>query len=44
MYIMLYGLLFNCIYILETTKENKTKQSCIVSYLANNIVMLNFSN
>jgi len=42
MYIILFGLLLNCIYILETTKENKTKSSCIVSYLSNNIVMFFF--
>jgi len=44
MYIILVGLLSNCVYILENTVENKTNISCIISYLSNNIVIFYYYN
>ncbi|ORX49720.1 hypothetical protein BCR36DRAFT_353422 [Piromyces finnis] len=44
MYIILFGLLFNCIYVYESTIENKTKFNCIMSFLSNNIVIFNNNN
>ncbi|OUM59141.1 hypothetical protein PIROE2DRAFT_15399, partial [Piromyces sp. E2] len=37
MYLILVGMLCNCVHILESTNGNKTKMTCIKSYLSNNI-------
>ena len=39
---MLFGIAFNCHYIISLT-HSKTKKSCILGYIANNLVIRNLS-
>jgi len=40
MVVILFGLLFNSLYIYVTSIDIKTKDNCLMSYISNNMVSL----